>query len=167
MRNPQNTYLQPQIPAVCKTGGVPRNADTLNSVPMVCILFFYLPQLLQGTGVLQRGLQICRLSTKQAESPEKISPDKKGKKEPLRGGKPSSPRVECHPWKKHGWYNFNSAARMVYRSIIVDPEPYFWVQNGTTVPVLWGQRPDRAGFPPQGVWLSVKRSSGPWWRKRF
>jgi hypothetical protein len=46
---------------------------------------------------------------------------------------------------------------MVYRSIIVGPKPYFWVQTNTTLPILRGQRPDRSGFPPQGLRLRVKK----------
>jgi hypothetical protein len=46
---------------------------------------------------------------------------------------------------------------MVYRPIIVGPKPYFWVQNGRTLPILRGQRPDRVGFPSQGLWINVKK----------
>jgi len=50
---------------------------------------------------------------------------------------------------------------MVYRSIIVDSKPHFWVQLVTPLSILRGQWPDRAGFPPQGLWLGVKKETGP------
>jgi hypothetical protein len=37
---------------------------------------------------------------------------------------------------------------MVYRYIIFDPKPHFWVQNDTSLPILRDQRPDCAGISP-------------------